>query len=293
MKRTTCVALLFVMLLAVLSRSEAASLKVSPARFIVHNVEPGKLYDIYEETGVRLTVYNDDEVSRTWVLSTHRPSERGRWETGYGEIPDARWCWFDNDEITVEANSKAYAKLYLHIPGEEKYYNQHWVVTLNVGGKPGGGLALAVDVRVQIETKSKVGLKTKPYGVLGLEPSMVRFEEVVPGTSQKARVLVYNNDSTPHTYAISSLFEKDNIRFKSYLTQFYSVIPDTSWIRRLQDTITIGTGKCGVLDLELKVPPDRANFDRKWEDMLLIEPDQGRAGFVRVQVETRKSERMD
>jgi hypothetical protein len=290
MRRTTRIGVVVVLVLGVVGRLEAASLKVSPARFIVHNVEPGRLYDIYKETGVRLTVYNDSDVSRTWNLSTHRPSERGRWETGYGEIPDATWCWFEMNEITVEPNSKAYANLYMKVPDEVQYYNQHWVVTLNVGGKPGRGLALAVDVRVQIETKSKVGMTTKPYGLLGLEPSMVRFDNVVPGTSRTAQVMLYNNDNTSHTYAISSLFEKDDTRFNSYLTRFYSVIPDATWIGRSQDTITIKAGERAVLNLELKIPADRAYFDNKWEEILLIEPDQGRAGFVRVQVETKKKD---
>ena len=293
MKRPVSLIVLIVLLLATYHTVDAASLKVSPARFIVHNVQPGRLYDIHKETGVRLTVYNESDVNRTWVLSTHRPSERGRWEKGYGEIPDAGWCWFDRDEITAEPHSKAYAKLHLQIPDEEKYYNQHWVVTLSVGGKPGRGLALAVDVRVQIETKSKVGLKTKPYGLLGLEPSMVRFEHVVPGTSRKSQVVLYNNDDKDHRYTIASLFQEGDTKWKPYLTQLYTVIPDTTWIRRPQEAIEIKAGERAILNLELRVPDDEDNFDKKWEDMLLIQPEKGRAGFVRVQVETKKREKVE
>ena len=113
-------------------QSEAASLKVSPAQFIVHHVEPGKLYDIHEKTGLRFTIFNDDEVPRTWTLTTHRPSERGRWEKGYGEIPDAKWCWFAEDEITVEPNGRAYAYLKIQIPPGDQYYNQHWIMTVHI-----------------------------------------------------------------------------------------------------------------------------------------------------------------
>jgi len=286
MARLTRLTLLFVLFLSLIGQLEAASLKVSPARFIVHNVEPGRLYDIYKETGVRLTIYNDSDASRTWFLSTHRPSERGRWETGYGEIPDATWCWFETDEITVEPNSSAHANLYLKVPDEEKYYNQHWVVTLSVGGKPGRGFALAVDIRVQIETKSKVGLKTKPYGLLGFEPSMIRFEDVVPGTTRIAPVVLYNNDGKEHTYTINSLFEKSDTKRVSYLTQLHKVIPDSSWIKRPEGKLRIKPGERAVLKMELRIPADEANFGKKWEDILLVEPDDGRAGFVRVQVQT-------
>jgi hypothetical protein len=286
MTRSVGITVLIVLSLAIHDEVDAASLKVSPARFIVHNVKPGRLYDIHKETGVRLTIYNDSDVSRTWSLSTHRPSERGRWEKGYGEIPDAAWCRFETDEITVEPNNSAHANLYLKVPDEEKYYNQHWVVTLSVGGKPGRGVALAVDIRVQIETKSKAGLKTKPYGLLGFEPSMVRFEDAVPGTSRKARVVLYNNDVKEHSYTITSLFEKSDTKRGSYLTQSYKVIPDSSWINRLEEKLRIKPGESATLDLTLKVPDHEANFGKKWEDILLVQPDEGRAGFVRVQVQT-------
>jgi len=282
---------------------QAASLRVAPARFIVHNMEPGRLYDVYKETGLRLTIYNDDDTSRTWVLSTHRPSERGRWETGYAEIPDPGWCWFDKSEVTVAAKSAGHAHLYLKIPKEEKYFNQHWVVTLGVGGKPGrGGISLAVDVRVQIETKSKADTKAKPDGALGLKPSMVRFEDATPGENVEARVVLYNNDDTTHTYTTASLFENAEIERKAYLTHSYEAIPDPAWIGMTgsvgrEKKVRIEPGGSAVLGLRLQVPgagPDptgarsaRVHFGKKWEDILLIQPDKGLPGFVRVQVQTR------
>ena len=293
MTRITRLTFLFVLFLSLIGRLEAASLKVSPARFIVHNVEPGRLYDIYKETRLRLTVYNDDTVSRTWALSTHRPSERGRWEKGYAEIPDAQWCWFDKDEITVEPNSKAYANLYLKVPEEEKYYNQHWVVTLNIGTKPGrGGIGLAVDIRVQIETKSKVGLKTKPYGPLGFEPSIVRFEDTKPGSREKAQVEIFNNDVRAHSYTITALFDDSEIRQKTYLTHSYTQMPDSTWVKH-EKHVQIEPGKSAALNLELKIPDDEANLGKKWEDILLIQPDEGRAGFVRVQVQTTEKPKVE
>ena len=267
-------------------RSEAESLKVSPARFILHDLKPGVFYDIHKETGLRLTIYNDGDTDRTWALSTHRPSERGRWEKGYGEIPDAKWCWFTEDEITVEPNSQAYAHLNVQIPPGEKYYNQHWVATLNVSGKPGaGGIGVAVDIRVQIETESRADLNIRPDGLLGMRPSTVRFEEVVPGTDREATVTLFNNDDVPHNYSVSSLFEDHEMRRRSYLTRNYSEIPDWTWLAR-DENIHIEPGGSAELHLRVNVPEDAAHFGRKWEDMVLIQPDEGRAEFVRVRVET-------
>ena len=267
-------------------RSEAASLKVSPAQFIVHHVEPGKLYDIYEKTGLRFTIYNDDEVRRTWFLTTHRPSERGRWEKGYGEIPDAKWCWFAENEITVEPNSHAYAYLKIQIPPDEQYYNQHWITTVHISGGRGGGVGVAVNIRVQIETKSSADTNLRSAGLLGMRPSTVSIEEVDPGTTREASVMLFNNDTVAHTYRVSPLFDDESITRKRYLTRTFSVIPDSGWLGR-NETVYIEPGGRGALWLKLNVPDDPAHYGKKWEDMVLIQPDTGLPEFVRVQVETR------
>jgi len=290
MTRSVRLTFLFGFMLGLCGGVQGASLRVSPGRFIVHDIEPGKEYDIHKETGFRITIYNDDDVSRTWVLSTYRPSERGRWERGYAEIPDPQWCWFKEKLITVEPQSREYGYLHLKIPDEEKYHNQHWVVTLGIEGKPMvGGIGLAANIRAQIETKSKVNMQTRPDGLLGFAPSTVRLEDVVPGSREKSDVVVYNNDDIAHSYAISSLFEDSKTKRKSYLTRTYIEMPETGWIKRKKE-IRIEPGGRATLSLELAIPGDPSSFGKKWEDILLIQPDEGLAGFVRVQVETRKAE---
>lgn len=280
-------------LLAPYGAPYAASLKVSPAQFIVHDVEPGKVYDLFAESGARLSVYNDDDVARTWMLTTDRPSDRGRWERGYGEIPDATWCWFDKPEVTVGPNSRGYGHLFLRIPDEEQYYNQHWVVTLGVRGKEGTSfIGLAIDVRMQIETKSATGATVRPYGNLGLEPSAVRFDPVIPGEAVEEQVLLYNNDAKPHSYEISALFDIDEVERKSYLSRNYSAIPDSNWLAA-PEQIHIGAGGVASMNLRLTIPDDPAHFGKKWEHIVYIQPDEGRAEFVRVQVRMMQKQKKE
>lgn len=281
------------LIVAVGNRPQAASLKVAPARFIVHNVEPGRLYDVYQDTGLPLTIFNDDEATATWLLSTHRPSERGRWEKGYSEIPDARWFWFENSQITIGPHRKAYAKMYLKVPDGEKYCNQHWVVTLGIGSPPGpGGIALAVDVRAQIETKSKGDVRVRPDGLLGLRPSTVCFAEARSGTTDKTEAVLYNNDETTHTYTITSLQNHGELESKVYLSHSYEAIPEARWMEH-ENAVRIPPGSSALLPLVLKIPGDAAGFGKKWEDILFVQPDQGLAGFLRVQVNPRKSARAE
>lgn len=262
--------------------SHAASLKVSPARFIVHDVAPGVEYDVYQETGLRITIYNDDDTPRTWIVSTHRPSERGQWERGYTEIPDAAWCWFDRNEITVQPGDKAFAHLFIKVPPGAKYNNQHWVVTLGIDGAPGAaGLALAADVRVQIETKSVSEPGERPDGFLGLAPSIVAFDSVDPGSRLAGAFNLYNNDSKPHRYAIASLYDDASIDPKVYATSTYTPLSDLSWLTFIRE-IEIGPGGSGAVNLELMVPEGATPAGTRHEAILLVKPDTGPPGFVRV-----------
>jgi len=280
--------MVLVLLAGLIGRATAASLKVSPARFIIHDVVPGIEYDVYKETGLRITLYNDDKAARTWVLSVHRPSERGQWERGYAEIPDAGWCWFDRNEVSVEAEGKAYAHLFLKVPQEEKYNNQHWVVTLGIDGKPGaGGISLAADVRVQIETESVAGVEQRPYGILGISPSVIEFEDVVVGAVENGRVAIYNNDEEPHTYSVRPLFDDKSVDQKVYLTHSYRAVPDPLWIS-LPQAFDIQPGGVGIADLHVELPDDSALPGSQWESILLIVPDEGLPGFVRVRVATKE-----
>jgi hypothetical protein len=69
MKTWTSMFVVVAMWLSVASRAPAAGLKVGPAGFIIHNVTPGRVYDVYKETGVRLTIYNDGDTTRSYVLA--------------------------------------------------------------------------------------------------------------------------------------------------------------------------------------------------------------------------------
>ena len=268
------------------ARIQAAGIKVGPAGFIVHGVAPGRLYDVSKDTGLRLTIYNDNPTTQIYVLSVHRPSERGQWEKGYLEIPDARWIWFDRNELAVPPNGKESAGLFLKVPDDDKYCNQHWVATLGVTGKPGAGsIALAVDVRAQIETMSKSGARARPDGAIGFAPGCVRFEKAVPGRDEKAQAQVYNNTAKERVYRIEPLKLEDKNKAKAYLTASFEPIPNTAWLDYPKN-IKIAPNGMEVFEIKIRIPKDAPGGAKKWEEILLVAPDEGLPGFVRVQVET-------
>jgi hypothetical protein len=276
-----CLILPVIFLTVYSSRLEAASLKVGPAGFIIHNIVPGKIYDVYKETGVQLNIYNDNPVANTYLISSHRPSECGKWEKGYLEIPNAKWCWFDNDEIKVEANGNSYAKFNLRIPDEERYYNQHWVVTLNVAGKPRPGeigVGVAINVRAQIETQAKADLKdVVPDGLIGIVPSAIALK-----ANEKGAVVIFNNSPDDETYKIYPLADKE--KFQKYISAGFNPLPDPDWLELGGRSLKIPAGGKKTLGLKSALPERTGKSNGKYEAIVFVEG-KSAAGFARVRIE--------
>jgi len=267
---------LAVILLIFPGRLEAVGLKVGPAGFILQNIVPGKVYDIYRETGLRLTVYNDDTVGHTYLLSTGSPSEWGKWEKGYLEIPDSKWCWFEKNELTVGPNDQGFCSIFLKIPDEERYYNQHWVVVLRIMGKTGpGGIALAINVRIQIETESKVDLKENPDGIIGIAPSTVVLEK----GGGKKKVTIFNNTDLPQTYNVYLLKEKEKL--KTYISSGFKPLPEPNWLKLNKQTSKILPRSKQTFTVGLSVPEEEMDEGEKWEYIVFVEG-KDNTGFLRV-----------
>lgn len=273
---------------ALAAPAPAASLKVGPARFIIHDVEPGRLYDVQAETGLALTVYNDGDSEQAWVLSVHQPSDRGDWEKGYGEIPDPSWCWFENTEITVAPKSKTEARFFLHIPEDPRHYNQHWVVTFAIGGKTGGaGLGLAANIRAQIETAVKTDPASPPAGNTGLAPARITFEDAAPGTVAEQRVRLHNGTDKAVKYTLAPLL--DQVKDPSaYLTGGYRRLPERSWLK-YPASLPVAAGETAVFPVTLDVPGAPENAGKQWEEMIMVQPAEGPPAFLRVRVTTKET----
>jgi hypothetical protein len=261
---------------------------VSPAGFIIHNVIPGKLYNIYQSTGLKLSIFNGDDSDRVFALSVHKPSEVGRWEKGYLEIPNSKWCYFERDEIGIKANETGTVNLFLQIPDEEKYYNQHWVATLAVMSKE-PGFGLGIYVRVQIETKSKEDIKERPAGIIGLKPSTVKFEDISLGLFHKADLIIYNNDDKAHFFQISfKLNDLDKLKQRNYLSKFYQTMPNPGWISVEKHRLNIEPKGFCTLSMKLNIPDKPDYYGKRWEELLFIESDDKTQVFARIQIKTQE-----
>lgn len=296
MKKYIFLAILFLAVgtinLAAQPEEREMGLAVEPGGLLIQNVKPGEVYDIEEISGVTLNITNRDNIPHTYILTTHKPSmvAAKKWIEGYLEIPEPNWFWFEKDEVMVDASSTAKVKMYLKIPDEERYYNQHWSVSLLVKAKPEPGrmLGLAVAPNFQIETKTKEELEVRPDGLTAFEPSLIRLEDVTLETKIEAKVKLYNNDDKRHRYRISSqIFPQDPNKRQITISPGYNWIPNPKWIKPKR-TVRIGPRESADFSFNVKVPKDEKYYGKKWEAIIFVEPEEGLPGFVRVQVETEK-----
>lgn len=266
-------------------------LSVQPGGLLIQYVKLGQTYDLHQKSGIALIIENKDTKPHTYNLTTSKPSQVGskKWLKGYLELPDPSWFWFEENEVTVEPQSKKEVKMFLKIPEEERYYNQHWAVSLGISGRPEKGqmLTLAVYPRYQIETESKIGLKEKPAGLIGFEPSTILFKDLALGEKAKAKIIIYNNAKKIHNYRIiPKVIEVDPTREQIVATPGYSWIPDIRWVRPNKRKLKIKTNESEELTVTVNIPKKKEYHQKKWEALIFVEPVEGQSGFVRIQIQT-------
>lgn len=270
------------------SCSSAYALKISPGAFCAQNVEVGKDLDL----GVDLTITNDSDTEKIFVVKPVEPQKVTKtWLKGYQEIPDISWFYLSQNEITIGPNSEGKTRMYLKIPNEEKYLNQHWIVYVDVTSKPKAdvagtfGLQLAISPNYMFETKAKMDIKDKPYGVLALTPSVIKIKEVMQARKKQAQFKIYNNDQISHTYTISAYIPKT-----PSAKQDISITPGyewgkVDWVKPAKKKIILKPNTAKEMSLNVLVPKALVCKDLGWEAIVFVESDKGIANFVRVLVE--------
>lgn len=258
--------------------AHGASLKVAPARLIIHDIAPGEYYDLFAATQARLVIFNDDSVEHRYTLSTHRPSERGRWERGYEEIPDASWCRFKEQDISVPPNGFAFGDLTLQIPAGDQYFNQHWVATLSVASAD-GGVGVAVDVRAQIETASRTATGVTPAGKIGVAPSTIIFE----GSEGAATLTLFNNADKARSFTLSRLYQQPDVRPQTWLMHNHRVLPQADWLQ-FGKCLEIPAGESRQVEVRFQLPESVRQASTPWEELLWLSAGEGAEAFARIQI---------
>ena len=158
MKRQSKYFWLIVVLLALLSPSIALawSFSVSPVEVKIDNLPPG------EEAEFNLTIHNKDNISHTFMLTTHNPEESER-RPERAEFPNSNWVSFPQ-QVTVEANSEAKVRVKVAIPSQQKWAGKDWEIWLSIMPEEKELLVVNYYIRLlvstgeEVETGSHIGL---------------------------------------------------------------------------------------------------------------------------------------
>jgi len=154
--KTQLIHIFFIFIMLNVVPAWGGGLTVEPGGLLIQQVSPGETYDLLSSTGISIKIYNRLDRPAAYRISAHKPSEagNGRWKQGYREIPDSAWLSFDKNEVLVEKNGMSEVKLFLKVPDNAAYYNQHWAVTVAIEGiaTPEDSFAMAVYLPFEIET---------------------------------------------------------------------------------------------------------------------------------------------
>lgn len=271
----------------------SAGINVWPGGMLIQNLPLGRAFDLDKERAIKLKISNSDEIDHTYVLSVYKPFAIGADMIGYLDLPDTSWFYFEKNEILVKAGGEGEVKMFIKIPGEDKYYNQRWAVSVGVEAKPEDKemFTLACYPRFRIETESKEGLNEKPDGIIAFCPLAVYFNEASLQTKRIKSVSIFNNDSKEHLYKILAL-DRSSETAKRWisLSSGYSWIPQSNWIKLERSELVIPANSSARLNLTLNIPKEDLNYGRQWEEIFLVTPDGEKEGFFRVLVSTKEKE---
>ena len=122
----------------------AWSFSVSPPEVEIDNLSPGQVAEF------NLTIHNKDNISHTFMLTTHNPEESER-RPERAEFPNSTWLSFPH-QVEVQANSEAKAKVKVAIPPQQEWADKDWEVWLSITPEDKDFLVVNYYIRILVST---------------------------------------------------------------------------------------------------------------------------------------------
>ncbi len=126
----------------------AWSFSVSPVEVKIDNLPPG------EAAEFNLTIHNKDNISHTFILTTHNPEESER-RQGRAEFPNSNWVSFPH-QVEVQANSEAEVRVKVAIPSQQKWAGKDWEIWLSITPEEKELLVVNYYIRLLVSTGEEV-----------------------------------------------------------------------------------------------------------------------------------------
>lgn len=149
-----------------LADAPAQYVSVSPAEVSIDNLPPG------EAAEFELTILNQEETARVFVLTLFQPPEKDR-RQGRAEFPDDSWISFSSPEIVVAAQSEASVEVTVAIPLGQEWAGKDWEVWLGVAAESSQMLIVKSYVRLFVSTRAATEARPNPGLVVGIAAAAI------------------------------------------------------------------------------------------------------------------------
>ena len=271
---------LYMSIFVILIASVTHAATISPASFCLEKFDIGMNMDL----GISFTMSNVQNVGPIDLNVKQPPPNRVL--KGYIPIPDPSWLYFLNPQIVPGKDGVASARMFLKIPNENKYLNQHWVV--HVGAKPPSVSLFAMEMVgvYMIETRASKTITEKPYGKIGIVPSRVYAKKIKPQQKKSVSFIIYNNDKVLHEYQISAHTFDPSIYSKLQISQApgFEWVKDTKWIQLAQPSINIPANQKKETTALITIPKNVQYTGEGFEAIIMVESKKkgGPCGFARL-----------
>ncbi len=263
--------------------AKAHALGVSPATTFMEGVAPGELIDTKQD----LIITNDADVDLNVVIETMKPMMPGHESLkGFRILPDPSFVYADKKKMTIPPKSTGRTRVFVNVPNEEKYYNQHWAVSIRVRTVNFEFVRMAVAPFFIMETLPKADIKEAPEGSFGLVPTLLEVKRA-EARSKKTAFTLYNNTEQEHKYSVKSyISDMIGTGYRLYETTWYNWVKDLRWVRPAQEEVTVGAGQKKEVELFFDVPDSQPEIeDRKgWEALVNVEDENKERRFIRVRI---------
>lgn len=237
-----------------------------------------------------LVIFNDDIVERTMTVAALKPSAlSARLIPGYSDLPDTAWMSFQPAAVKVPPKGHAAVRMFLAVPQDTKYLNQHWSFNLAVRSSHGKRqqIGIAVYPRFEVETRAKQ-IATAPHGPLVITPNLVTFEKLRPGGEPDVVPLrIWNNTQADMELSVAIYGQpQKGKRPVVHLSGGQRWIPDTAWLRPNKASLTVKAGKFTDINLRCNVPSGMQYSGGAWEAILFAATKDKHTAFARIRLTT-------
>lgn len=253
---------------------------ISPASFCLEKFDIGMNTDL----GIELVL---SDVSNLGPIDLNvRKPKRTRLLKGYEPIPDASWFYFLNPQIVPGKDGRAKARMFLKVPHDQKYLNQHWSVHVAASPPKVGLFSMNLVGVYMIETRASAQINVAPYGSLGVVPSRLHLKKIVFGKNKTGQFFVYNNENKPQTYHISVKTCQPSKYSNLQISQApgFEWITDVKWINPSHSKISIKGKSKKEMHVQVNIPKGHQYKGEGWEAIIMVESIKkgGPAGFLRL-----------